>query len=89
MWLARNKLCFQGVQTNSRSLRAQIISLAKFWANANNNGSKLKLSLMFLNDASNILVTFDGLLVQEEAEGEDFAAERGVGDVPLLCGTNH
>lgn len=83
VWLAWNKLCFQGVQTNPRSLGAQIISLSNFWANANDNGSKLKLSLMLPNDASNIPVTFDGLLVQEEVEGEDVAADLTIGD-PLL-----
>lgn len=62
VWLARNKLCFQGV-VNPRSLGAQIASLAIFWVTSMKNGSKLKLSLILPSDVLNIRVQIDGLMV--------------------------
>ena len=68
VWLARNKLCFQGVFSNPRSIGAQILSLLNFWVTSRNDGSKLKLSLIIPSDISNLPVHLDGLMVQADLE---------------------
>ena len=65
LWLARNKLCFQGVRAKPRALGAKIISLAKFWVTSKDNGSVLKLSLVLPTDVLHIPIFCDALITQE------------------------
>ena len=84
IWLARNKLCFQGVTTNPRAIGSQIIAFTNFWCKCRNDGSLFKLSLILPSDILKISVQTADLMVQGDIAGMDMASS----GLLHLCGTD-